>query len=162
MLKIQLPEARTLDNLTMCNRPILKERNLELSRERVRIQRIKKSKRKYNRKIQAQRKRQKEKEERVRAKRHEFGNTPVGAILRNECPHEWQLLTALGNTPEPETIEAVSYASPNGVFRTERFRGALQDYWQYGTITPNAVKTDVNDELAAIRGKLTGQRGTVV
>ena len=133
MLKIELPEPRLTEELTWRNKPILR---------RPRKPRPKRRKRKPAGRIRLSK----------------FGDTPVGRIIRAECPHEWDLLASLSVKITPEMIERISYSSGNPGFRTERFRLALQDYWQYGCKTPNAVTSTVEDELDMIRKRLTGYR----
>ena len=96
MLKIELPEPRLTEELTWRNKPILR---------RPRKPRPKRRKRKPAGRIRLSK----------------FGDTPVGRIIRAECPHEWDLLASLSVKITPEMIERISYSSGNPVFRTERF-----------------------------------------
>ena len=105
-------------------------------------------------------KRKRRKPKKQRYKVCAFEQTPIGYLIKHECPIEWGFLTDIkqtrGLTITPELIENITYMSDNYVFRTERFRKALMDFREYGYATPNKKEFDLEDELRYIKDRLRG------
>ena len=135
MITIQLPEPRPLEELRKSNKPILRN-----------------PPRKKNKR------RKKAKAKRQRIERCTFEQTPIGYLIKHECPIEWQFINDVkltgGLTITADFLESFSYMSDNPIFRTERFRRALVDFREYGYVTPNKKEFDVDDELRLIKDRL--------
>ena len=135
MITIQLPEPRSLSQLSRNHKPILRNPPRKKSRKR--------------RKVRAKG---------HRNKRCTFDQTPIGYLIKHECPVEWRFITdiktANGLNVTADFLENLAYMSDNPFFRTEKFRRALMDFREYGYVTPNRKGFDLDDELRYIRDRI--------
>lgn len=137
MIVIQLPQPQKLSSLSPDSEVIVPARK----------------KRKY-------RKRKKERREKI--ERQKFENTPVGYLIKHECPLEWKLLNEIRKINRQVInaafLEQFADILDNRVFKTERFRTALEDFRTYGFRTPNKMEFDLDDELKYIRDRIENKK----
>lgn len=153
MIEIPLPEPKLPECWSRRDRAILREKQRACRKVSKRLSRV-------MRKIALKRGRQKAAERRARERSEpeavtvcRFDETPLGYLLKHECPLEWSMLSSIALTKKRVNADLILQGvmtSGNPIFNSDRFVAAIKDFKQNGLRTPNRQEDNLERDLSCI------------
>ena len=89
-----------------------------------------------------------------------FDETPLGYLLKHECPLEWSMLCDIATTKKRADVNLILYgimSSGNPLFDSDRYVSAIKDFKENGFYTPSPQRPDLERELSYIETSLNNE-----